>query len=151
MSTVRRATIKQVAAEAGVSTQPVSRVINGRPEVADKTREGVQGVIARLNYQPSAVARSLIGRRTHTIGVVGSGIEYFGLSRPASGIEKQAADFGFSVLLSLLHAPDTVQVEPVLTEMLSRQVAGIIWAVPEIAGNRRWIRNFSRPAVPWSS
>jgi LacI family transcriptional regulator len=148
MYPTRRATIKQVAAEAGVSTQTVSRVINGRAEVAETTRERVQSVIARLNYQPNAVARSLIGRRTHTIGVVGSGIEYFGPSRTLAGIENQAAELGFSLLLSLLHVPDTVQVAPVLTEMLSRQVEGIIWAVPEIAGNRHWIREFSRPAVP---
>ncbi len=148
MYTITRATIKQVAAEAGVSTQTVSRVINGRPDVADTTRERVQSVITRLNYQPSAVARSLIGRRTHTIGVVGTGLEYFGPSRTLAGIEQQAAKLGFSVLLSLLHTPETLQVEPVLAEMLSRQVEGIIWAIPEIAGNRRWIRNLTQSTVP---
>jgi LacI family transcriptional regulator len=143
-----RATIKQVALEAGVSTQTVSRVLNSRPDVSPETRLRVQQVIARLAYQPSAIARSLIHKRTHTIGVVGSGLEYFGPSRTLAGIEKQAADLGFSVLLNLLHEPETEDLRPVLAEMLSRQVEGIIWAAPEIANNRRWISSVEQQAVP---
>jgi LacI family transcriptional regulator len=139
----QRATIKQVALEAGVSTQTVSRVLNGRPDVSPETRLRVQRVIERLAYRPSAVARSLIHKRTHTIGVVGSGLEYFGPSRTLAGIEKQAAALGFSVLLTLLHEPETEDLRPVLADMLSRQVEGIIWAAPEIDGNRSWIGNVS--------
>jgi LacI family transcriptional regulator len=145
---IKRATIKQVAAEAGVSIQTVSRVINSRPDVAAETRERVQQVIERLAYQPSEIARSLIGRRTHTIGVVGSGLEYFGPSSTLAGIEREAAETGWSVLLVLLHEPDSEDVEPVLSDMLARQVEGIIWAVPEIAGNHRWIRSLEPPIVP---
>ena len=54
----RRATIKQVAKVAGVSTQTVSRVINDRPDVASETRNRVRLVIDELGYQPSALARS---------------------------------------------------------------------------------------------
>jgi LacI family transcriptional regulator len=148
MHTAQRPTIKQVAFEAGVSTQTVSRVINGRPDVSQQTRLRVQQVIDRLSYQPSAVARSLIRKRTHTIGVIGSGLEYFGPSRTLAGIEKQAGDLGFSVLLVLLHEPETEDLRPVLADMLSRQVEGIIWAAPEIAGNRSWINNTEQPMVP---
>src|SRR5919202_3879943 len=148
MNPGKRATIKHVAAAAGVSTQTVSRVINDRPDVSTETRRRVQQVIDRLGYQPSAVARSLIGQRTHVVGVVGTGLEYYGPSRTLAGIEKQAAELGFSVLLSLIHEPETENVETVLGDMLSRQVEGIIWAVPEIANNRRWIRELPPPSVP---
>lgn len=148
MYATRRATIKEVAAEAGVSTQTVSRVINGRPDVSPDTRERVQRVIERLSYQPSAVARSLIGRRTHTIGVVGSGLDYYGPSRTIGGVEKQAAELGFSLLLSLLHDPSTENVEPVLLDMVSRQVEGLIWAVPEIGNNRDWVHDLHQLPVP---
>ena len=86
MRAMKRATIKQVASEAQVSTQTVSRVINGRPDVSPETRIRVQQVIERLSYQPSAVARSLIGRRTYTLGVVASGLQYFGPSSTLTGI-----------------------------------------------------------------
>jgi LacI family transcriptional regulator len=148
MYATQRATIKQVAVEAGVSTQTVSRVLNGRPDVSPETRLRVQQVIERLAYQPSAVARSLIHQRTHTIGVVGSGLEYFGPSRTLAGIEKQAADLGFSVLLTMLHEPEIEDPRPVLADMLSRQVEGIIWAAPEIANNRSWITSVREPVVP---
>ncbi|HEX8221511.1 MAG TPA: LacI family DNA-binding transcriptional regulator [Chloroflexia bacterium] len=148
MYEAQRTTIKQVAYEAGVSTQTVSRVINSRPDVSQETRLRVQQVIDRLAYQPSAVARSLIRKRTHTIGVVGSGLEYFGPSSTLAGIEKQAGDLGFSVLLVLLHEPETEDLRPVLADMMSRQVEGIIWAAPEIAGNRSWIDNAEQPIVP---
>jgi LacI family transcriptional regulator len=144
----RRSTIKHVAAEAGVSAQTVSRVVNERPDVSPETRKRVQEVIDRLGYQPSALARSLLGQRTHTIGVVGSGVEYYGPSRTLAGIEKQAAALGFSVLLALLHEPATMDIAPVLSDMLARQVEGIIWAVPEIAENRNWIHSLVQPPVP---
>src|SRR3954453_9300143 len=143
-----RATIKQVASEAGVSTQTVSRVLNSRPDVSPETRLRVQRVIERLAYRPSAVARSLIRKRTHTIGVVGSGLEYYGPSRTLAGIEKQAADLGFSVFLALLHEPATTDVAPMLNDMLARQVEGIIWAVPEIGDNHHWIQSLVQPVVP---
>ena len=61
MYEAQRTTIKQVAFEAGVSTQTVSRVINSRPDVSQETRLRVQQVIDRLAYQPSAVARTCGG------------------------------------------------------------------------------------------
>ena len=83
---LRRVTIKQVAQEAGVSTQTISRVINDRPDVAPDTRQRVLAVIDRLGYQPSALARSLIRQRTHTLGVVIAGLRYIGPSRTLNGI-----------------------------------------------------------------
>ena len=145
---ITRVTIKQVAAQAGVSTQTVSRVLNDRPDVSPETRTRVQQTIDRLAYKPSAVARSLIGRRTHTIGVVGSSLEYFGPSTTLVGIEKEAAESGFSVLLVLVHEPDTENVRPVLEDMLSRQVEGIIWAVPEIGNNHLWVDALAVPTLP---
>ncbi len=145
----RRVTIKEVAEEAGVSTQTVSRVINHRPDVAPETRQRVQEVIDRLGYQPSNIARSLIRGRSFTLGVVGWGVEYFGPSRTLSGIEQQANSLGYTVLLSLVRQPERSDIEQIVRELLSRQVDGIVWAVPEIGSNRDWIRKeTSRPPVP---
>jgi LacI family transcriptional regulator len=135
----RKSTIISVAREAGVSTQTVSRVISNRPDVAPDTRERVQQVIARQGYQPNAIARSLVQRRSHTLGVVASGLEYFGPSRTLVGIEKMSHELGYSLLLSLLDTPETPQVERQLLGLLARQVDGIIWAVPEIGDNHDWM------------
>ena len=98
----KRATIKQVAKLAGVSTQTVSRVINDRPDVAPETRERVQQVIEKLKYQPSALARSLIQQRSFTLGVVTAGLKFTGPSRTLNGITNKAEELGYALLLEEL-------------------------------------------------
>jgi LacI family transcriptional regulator len=135
-----RVTIKQVAKEAGVSTQTVSRVINDRPDVAAETRQRILEVIERLGYQPSALARSLIRRRSHTLGVVIAGLKFLGPSRTLSGITEQAEAMGYALLLKELLDFVAGEAVPLLGALLSRQVDGIIWAVSEVGNNRDWLR-----------
>jgi len=136
-----RSTIKEVASVAGVSTQTVSRVINDRPDVSSETRKRVQDVIGKLGYQPSALARSLISQRSYTLGVVTAGLRYIGPSRTLSGIASAAEEAGYSLLLKELPRFDANDVAPIFQALLSRHVDGIIWAVPEIGENRKWVNN----------
>lgn len=136
----RQVTISQVAREAGVSSQTVSRVINNRQEITPETRQHVQDVIKRLGYQPNAIARSLSQRRSHTLGVVTSGLEYYGPSHILVGVEQGANQEGLSILLNLLHQPESENIGAIVNGLISRQVEGIIWAVPEIGNNRSWFR-----------
>jgi DNA-binding LacI/PurR family transcriptional regulator len=136
-----RATIKEVASVAGVSTQTVSRVINERPDVSPETRKRVQEVIKELSYQPSALARSLISQRSHTLGVVTAGLRYIGPSRTLSGIASAAEETGYSLLLKELPSFDTDEIAPIFQALLSRHVDGIIWAVPEVGENRKWVNS----------
>src|SRR5512138_1146801 len=134
-----RATIKEVASVAGVSTQTVSRVLNERPDVSPETRKRVQDVIKALSYQPSELARSLISQRSHTLGVVTAGLRYIGPSRTLSGITAAAEASGYSVLLKELPSFHTEDIAPIFQAFLSRHVDGIIWAVPEVGENRKWV------------
>lgn len=138
-----RSTIKEVALAAGVSTQTVSRVINQRPDVSPETRKRVQGVIDQLAYRPSAVARSLIRQRSHTLGIVTAGLKYIGPSRILSGIASAVEEAGYSLLLKELPDFDTREIEPIFEAFLSRHVDGIIWAVPEVGDNRTWVEEAS--------
>ena len=147
MTTRKRVTIKQVAREAGVSTQTVSRVINDRPDVAHETRQRVKDVIEHLGYQPSALARSLIHQRSYTLGVVTAGLKFIGPSRTLNGITFQAEEMGYTLLLKELPGFDTNDIEPILNSLIARQVDGIIWAVPEVGDNRDWVQK-RLPALP---
>ena len=91
-----RITIKDVAQQAGVSTQTVSRVINGRPDVAPDTRKRILEIIAQLDYRPSELARSLIQRRSFTLGVVTAGLKYIGPNRTLNGITTKAEELGYA-------------------------------------------------------
>jgi len=64
-----RATIRDIADRAGVSIATVSRVLNGRPDVAPETREEVLEVARKLRFTTNRSARSLSGGRTGLIGV----------------------------------------------------------------------------------
>jgi LacI family transcriptional regulator len=75
--------------------------------------------------------------------VVASSLEYFGPSRTLTGIERQANELGYSILLSLLHRPEPDDIEQLFKSLLARQVDGIIWAVPEIEDNRSWVQEKS--------
>ncbi len=75
MSRAKRVTITEIARECGVSAQTVSRVLNNRPDVSFATRELVEKAIANTGYQPSALARGLVSRRSNTLGVVVGGWE----------------------------------------------------------------------------
>ncbi|WP_105567812.1 LacI family DNA-binding transcriptional regulator [Microbacterium halophytorum] len=88
-----RATITDVAREAGVSVATVSKVINGRDGVAQATQEHVMRVVGELGYASSLVATSMRRSRTHVIGVLVAEFEPFslellrGVSEALSGSE----------------------------------------------------------------
>jgi LacI family transcriptional regulator, galactose operon repressor len=64
-----RATIREIASAAGVSIATVSRVINGRPDVAPDTREAVLQVVREHGFATNRSARALSGGRTGLVGV----------------------------------------------------------------------------------
>jgi LacI family transcriptional regulator len=132
-------TIIDVARRARVSAGTVSNVLTGKRPVAEHTRKRIQAAIDELGYQPNLLARSLVNRASNSLGIVTSGLEYYGPSRTLVGIERQANELGYSLLLNLLHDPETAVVDSVLDDLLARQVDGIIWAVHEIGHNRAWI------------
>ena len=57
------ATLKDVAKASGLTVGTVSRVLNNRGYISDKTREKVYQVMKELNYQPNETARALSNRR----------------------------------------------------------------------------------------
>ena len=64
----KRITLKDVAREAGVSYQTVSKVLKGQGTVSPETRARIQAVVQRLGYRPNVRARDLRVQRSHLIG-----------------------------------------------------------------------------------
>lgn len=93
------ATIKDVAAMAGISYTTVSHVVNKTRPVSEPVRLKVEEAIARLDYVPSAVARSLKAKSTATIGllVANSLNPYF--AELARGIEDYCERNNYCVIL----------------------------------------------------
>ncbi len=131
-----RITIRDVASQAGVSLQTVSRVVNSHPDVADGTRERVQDVITKLRYRPNGIARSLVVRSSHTLGVVASGFQLFGPAQLLTGIEQQATGLGWHVSLQIVEQTKRDDYDRIATNLISQNVEGVIWAYPELTGER---------------
>jgi DNA-binding LacI/PurR family transcriptional regulator len=136
----RNITIRDVAKAAGVSTQTVSRVINNRPDVAPETRTHVQQIITDLGYAPNVIARSLSSGRSNTLGIIGFGLAYYGSSSTLTGIEGKSNELGYSLTLSLLDRIELSRVDQILYNLLSQQVEGIIWAVPDDVETFEWLK-----------
>jgi LacI family transcriptional regulator len=96
-----RAKIGDVAAEAGVHPSTVSRVLTGDPGAAIRpaTRERVMAAAERLDYRPSALARSLRLRRTLTLGMLVPDITNPFFSSIIKGAEDAASDRGYNLIL----------------------------------------------------
>jgi LacI family transcriptional regulator len=92
-----------------------------------------------MDYQPSALARSLIQQRSFTLGVVTAGLKYLGPSRTLNGITSMSEQLKYALLLEELPHFDSEDIKPLLQELISHHVDGIVWAVPEVGDNRRWV------------
>lgn len=99
----RTVTIKDVAREAKLSVASVSRALNGSGGVTPATVKIVREVATRLRYVPDNAARSMITRRTNTIGVLLPDLygEFF--SELIRGIDLAARARGLNILVSSSH------------------------------------------------
>jgi DNA-binding LacI/PurR family transcriptional regulator len=146
----RRVTIVEIAKEAGVSAQTVSRVVNGHTNVAEETRQRVQAIIEQRGYHPSRLARSLLRGRSNTIGVVSYGLGLYGPSQTLAGIVRDAHNQGYTVVPIVLNDPATKKPEQILGQLIEFHVDGIIWAVPEIGNNHQWVpQTIAKVEIPF--
>ncbi|MDO1529246.1 LacI family DNA-binding transcriptional regulator [Fulvimonas sp. R45] len=96
-------TIKDVAREAKVSVASVSRALNGAGGVTTATEKRIREAAARLRYVPHGAARSLITRRTHTIGALLPDLHGEFFSELIRGIDQKARAHGLHLLVSSAH------------------------------------------------
>lgn len=113
-------TIKDIASASGVSYSTVSKALNGSPLVKPETKRKVLKVAKQLGYQPNLSARSLVSKKSNTIGVVWPTIERIALSALITKINEIIEENHYSMILSINEIKSSV-------EMFRRfQVDGII-------------------------
>lgn len=144
---MRKVTIRDVAAAAGVSYQTVSRVINNRPDVAEETRRRVWQIIKELGYQPSAIARGLVSKRTYTLGLINADFGDPFYAEVVIGAEEVAREHGYFFLLSSTQRNQDD--EPVYWRLLTeREVEGILFVRPSTEQDSQHIVSLLQRGVP---
>lgn len=124
MTRKKRATIVDVALLAGVSRQTVSRVLNKSENVSEEAREKVVRAIKELNYMPDPLARNLVTRRTHIIGVITMDFRSMH-SQILEGAEIYARSNGYQLFIS--GCEHEVTGEPLHSPLLARQrIEGVL-------------------------
>ena len=123
----RKATLADVAERAGVSTSTASRALNGHAGLAPATRAAVEDAAAILNFQPSALARSLRTQQTFTVGFVVPDVSSPFYAAALKGAQGRLEQAGYRVML--MDASLDVERELAAVEtLLSHQVDGLLVA-----------------------
>jgi LacI family transcriptional regulator, galactose operon repressor len=140
-------TIKQVAEEAGVSIQTVSRVLNNRPDVSTETRQRIKEIIEHLGYQPFAVARGLASKRTYTLGLITSDFSDYWFSQVVTGADSEAHKLGYIFMLGSTES--TPQDEPHFLRLLTEHhVEGVLFVRASNPRDLDHLRNLQHSGIP---
>ncbi|WP_020617002.1 LacI family DNA-binding transcriptional regulator [Paenibacillus daejeonensis] len=120
-----RATIYDIAREAGVSIATVSKVINHKGKIsADKRRE-IFAIMERLQYQPSRIASALTGKHTYTLGLLIPDIANPFFAEVARSVEDRGHELGYSIIICSTDNRDE-RIAQYLAVLRQKQVDGII-------------------------
>lgn len=138
--------IKEVAKAAGVSVATISRVLNHPERVQTETKNHVLGVMQKMGYKPSWIARSLSVKKTGTIALLIPNIEDRRFVDIITGIETVAQKKDYTVLLCNTHA-DAQQEIKYLNMVLKRQVDGIVLVSSQLASDE--IAPLLEKRFPW--
>lgn len=124
--------IFDVAEQAGVSHQTVSRVINHSSQVSHATRFKVQAVIDRLGYHPSNSARSLASHRSRTIGIIASGMTDSGFVSFITAIESVVREYDMFISVVMIdeNSYNQIDIVHVCESLLHQNVDAFIFMAP---------------------
>ncbi len=121
----RFVTIKDIAEEAGVSINTVSRALNNKPDVNQETKKKVLEIARRLGYIRNSDAVSFRKGATRTIGVVFEDSSNPFYAEVFKGIEVSARKYGYQVILMNTERDYINEIQAVDT-LLQKRVDGII-------------------------
>ena len=122
-----RITIRDLARAAGVAPSTVSRALNGKARVGEATRRRILRLARRRDYRRDGLARSLVLRRSHTIGLIIPNIRNPIYAEMARGIEDVARRHGFTAFF-LSTDDDDGTARHAIETLCERRVDGIVYA-----------------------
>jgi DNA-binding LacI/PurR family transcriptional regulator len=115
-----------VARVADVSQQTVSRVLNDFPKIRPETRDRVLAAIEELGYRRNTAARTLVTRRSGTIGVITADMNQFGPAKTMLGLESASRTAGYSLSLAGLPEISAASLRAAVGQVLDQAVEAVV-------------------------
>ena len=131
----KNVSLKDIAAEIGVSVSLVSYVLNGHAEkkrVGEEIAKKIRTTAERFNYIPNQIAKTLKTNKSHTIGLIVAEIYYRYTTGITRSIESAAKENGYTVIIGNSHE-DLPTLRELADVLINRQVDGLIIVAAEKA------------------
>lgn len=136
--------LKDIASELGLSIATISRVVNGKKHVSKKTVARVKKALARNNYLPNQVARSLKVKATNTVGIIVPDIrDYF--AYVIKSAEAVLSKFGYSIILADTNE-DSEKEDLYVRILYEKRVDGLILAT--VSSDNSALELLSKSSIP---
>ena len=118
-------TLEDVAKKAKVSTATVSRCMNSPERVVEKTRQRVLAVVHEMGYYPNFGARTLVAKRTNTIGAVIPTMDNAVFARGIQAFQEALHEKGVTLLIASSSYREEIEAEQIRT-LISRGADGLL-------------------------
>ena len=125
-----KATITDVAKEAGVSIKTVSRVMNNEPSVRQPTREKVMAAVKSLNYQPNLAARNLAGTKAYSIAFIYDNPNAYYVIDMQNGILEACKKQGFELVIHPCQSKSDTLLDEITNMIKHSRIAGLVLTPP---------------------
>jgi DNA-binding LacI/PurR family transcriptional regulator len=143
----RRVTGQEIADMLGVSAMTVSRALNDRGYVHEETKQKVIAAAKKMGYSPNSIAKSLVLKRTHTIGVVVPEITHSFFPEAIRGIEEISYRNRYDLIFTHSAEDDKREWDAIRT-LESKRVDGILISIAESVADYQQYKELIDMGVP---
>jgi LacI family transcriptional regulator len=141
-------TLSDIAKDLKVSVVTVSKVLRNQGRISTRTRDRVLKRAKELDYRPNLVARSLVTRRTYTIGLLLPDFTHPFFAEIAKAIAETVRPRGYHVIISYFEEdPALERIEA--DSLLSRRVDGLILASSQLPGRLELFKQLRIRKLPF--
>ena len=138
--------LKDIAADVGVSTITVSKVLRNKPDVGEETRQRILQRVKELNYRPNLLARGLASGRSHTVGLIVPDLVHTFFAELAKGLKAGLRARGYQLILASAEEEPELEREEIDT-LLARGVDALV--VASCQTDAAGLRHLVEATVPY--
>ena len=138
--------LKDIAAELGISTITVSKVLRNKPDVGEQTRQRVLQRVKELNYRPNLLAQGLASGRSNTVGLIVPDLVQSFFAQLAKGLKAGLRARGYQLILASAEEEPELEREEIDT-LLARGVDALV--VASCQTDAAGLQHLSEAGVPY--